>query len=490
MDALVIGSNSGSLALFTGIFVITYVVMKMFSKQKKRLPPSIRSLPIVGSMPFLTSVVELPKFFQEKSKELGPVFSLKLGSLYTVVLNGKEAINEALVKHSREFAGRDVAYTHFHFLNVGLFGIIHKQYGEQFKKYHRLALSVLREFGFGSALMEQRILTEAEELVQLIKTHSGRPLYPAQLLSMAALNVIASIVFGERLSQTDRKLNDLAENVHRLIMSDKKKIDYCPILRFIPRYKRILQEAVEMQEYQLQFFREGIERSLCSSEESFVKSFIERQGGTYEKRELWFILRDLLVAGSETTANSVQWALVLLSNDQKIQKRLQKEIDSVVPRSRSVCLDDMVRLPYVEAAITELQRIKTVVPLALPHMTLDDTEVAGYFLPKHTTVIPNLYSVHMNPEDWPEPEVYRPERFIDTEGNVFGKDRVIAFSLGKRSCLGEFLARQELFLFFSTLIQQFDIRPPEGQDRVDCEERFTVTMCPTPFKVRMIARNI
>jgi cytochrome P450 len=490
MDTRAMISYSNSLIFFTGIFVITYVVMKMFTAQpKKRLPPSMRSVPIVGSMPFLTTLAKLPNFFQDTSKDIGPVFSLKLGSVYTVVLSSKETIEEAFVKHSLPFAGRHLGYTHMNFLNVGRNGITAKHYGEKFRKYHKLTLSILREFGFGSALMEQRIMTEADELVQLIKNHNGQPFYPAQLLSMAALNVISGILFGERLSQTDKKLNELAETLHTGLTSDVRKIDYCPILRFLPRFKKLLREAFEIQDNYMQFIQVGIETSLKSGEESFSKRFVQREGQEYEKDELRFILRDLLLAGSETTASSLQWALVLLANNQDIQNRVHKEIDSVIPRSRSVSLDDAAALKYVEAAILELQRIKTVVPFALPHTTLEDTEVGGYFIPKNTSIIPNFYSVHMCPEDWPEPELYRPERFIDDSGTVFGKDRIRPFSIGKRSCLGEFLARQELFLFFTTLIQRFHILPPDGQEKVECTENFVVTMCPTPFKIRMISRD-
>jgi cytochrome P450 len=482
-------SFSSALALFAGIFAVGYLTLKSLNKPKGRLPPSFRSLPIVGSMPFLTDLPELPRFFLETSETLGPVFSLKLGSLYAVVLNNKQVIREALVTHAVKLAGRNGNSHSIKLFNPNQHGIIEGQYGAAFRKYLQLTLSILKEFGFGLGLMEQRISTEVEELVSLIKAHNGKPLYPAHLFSMAAMNVIASIVFGQRLDQTDEQLSGLCSSFHLSVTSKLRYLDYCPMLRFLPYFDKLKVIAIKRRSYQMKFIDESIAKSLTSSNNSFTRRFVECMGPEYDHDELRKILWDLLIAGSETTATSLQWAMALMANHQDIQKRLQNDIDSVVTASRPVSMDDMVNLPYVEASILELMRVKTVLPLALPHMTTEDVQVGGYMIPKNTTVIPNIYSVHRNSDYWPDPDEFRPERFIDDEGKVFGKDRIISFSLGKRSCTGESLARQELFLFFTTLLHNFHILPPEGQDNVECQDNFCITMCPSSFEVRMIPRD-
>jgi len=433
------GTVSGSLPVFVGIFAISYVALKAFGKSKKRLPPSIRALPILGSMPFLPDLAGLPRFFMETSKRLGPVFSFQIGSVNAVVLNTRTAIHDAFIKHSLSFAGRNAGYSIEHMVNPGLCGILAKQYGPSFRKYHQLTLNVLKEFGFGTTLIEERIMTEAEELVSLIKKQNGKPIYPARLFSMCTLNVVATIVFGQRLSQTDEKLNEYAKSIHEYTVSKRRYIDYFPALRFLSRFKKLIDQSIQISTDQLNFIRKRLDKCVTSSEDSFCKLFVERQGASCDYVETCYVMKDLLAAGSETTASSLQWATVLLANNREIQKRLQEEIDSVLIGSRPVSLDDLVNLPYVEAAISELTRIKTVVPLALQHCTIKDTETCGFFVPDKSVVLANLYGAHMNPKDWPEPEVYRPERFINEEGKVFGKDRIIPFSLGKRSCTGESL---------------------------------------------------
>jgi len=229
---------------------------------------------------------------------------------------------------------------------------------------------------------------------------------------MCALNIIVSISFGKRLSQTDKSLFDLAKNFQDSIFSKSRQIDYCQFLRFVPSYKRAFQEVINWDKEQFKFIDNGIARSLSCEEDSFSRSFIEKYKGSYDHQELRYIFRDILIAGSETTGTSLQWAMVYLANYQEVQKRLHAEIDKVLPERRPVSLSNMGEMPYLEATILEISRIKPAVPLALAHLTLQDSEIGGYFIPAGTTIIPLLYAIHNNPDEWPEPEVFKPERFF------------------------------------------------------------------------------
>ncbi|KAK2169207.1 hypothetical protein LSH36_12g36072 [Paralvinella palmiformis] len=112
-------------------------------------------------------------------------------------------------------------------------------------------------------------------------------------------------------------------------------------------------------------------------------------------------------------------------------------------------MDDRKKLPFTEASILEIQRLADIVPLGIPHAVTEDVQFRGYFIPKDTLVLSNMYSVHMNPELWPEPEKFKPERFLQ-RGMKVEKKELIPFSVGKRVCLGESLARAELFLSLSS----------------------------------------
>jgi len=397
-------------------------------------------------------------------------------------------IREALVEHSYAFADRPVTYTQKNYLNPNRLGIIQKCYNSAFRKYHQLTLSILKEFGFGQKTMEQRIVTEAEALVHRIQGLNGANFDPSEFLNVCTINVIVSIMFGERLEHTDKKLIDLTHGYHDIINHDRRHVDLIPLRRFLPRYKDILQDTSRIVNFLYDSINECVDRSLLADEDSFVKRFVEREGEKYDRDELEYIVSDLLVAGSETTATSIHWSLVLLANHPDVQIRLHDEIDSVIPKDRLPSLDDMPKLPYVEAAMLELLRLKTVLPLSLKRSTVVNVQVGGYDIPAKTEIIVNLQRVHMDPATFPDPDQYRPERFLDESGQVFGRDRVIPFSLGKRSCLGELLARQEVFLLFTTLLQRFTMLPAEGQEKVTCSEYFGVTMCPTYCEMRLVPR--
>ncbi|XP_035664823.1 cytochrome P450 2D6-like [Branchiostoma floridae] len=133
-------------------------------------------------------------------------------------------------------------------------------------------------------------------------------------------------------------------------------------------------------------------------------------------------------------------------------------------------------------------RIRTLVPIAA-HATAEDVKVQGYDIPKGTQVLVNLHSLHMDPVYWPDPDRFDPERFLDAEGNVVNKPQsFMPFAGGRRVCPGEQLARMELFLFFSTLLQSFTFITPEGAPAPNTDGIFRLTLKPHPFQLCAIRR--
>ena len=169
-------------------------------------------------------------------------------------------------------------------------------------------------------------------------------------------------------------------------------IDAFPFLRYIMR--RTVTESRQATEHLLSLLRAKIAETLATTATddvvSFVSRFCEIEGPEYDRQELLFVVRDLVLAGSETSSTTLRWALVLAANHPDIQRRMQEELDSVVggrpEEARLASLDDRPRLPLVEAFILELMRFKTIVPISVPHETLRDTEVGGYLIPAKTLV--------------------------------------------------------------------------------------------------------
>ena len=172
----------------------------------------------------------------------------------------------------------------------------------------------------------------------------------------------------------------------------------------------------------------------------------------------------------------------------EIQEKCFKEITDVVG-DKYIDYADHVKLPFVEATINESQRLANIVPLALQHSTTKDTTLLGYHIPKDTIVLPNLYSALMDPKHWDQPSKFNPARFIDANGKVVKPDAQMPFGIGPRICLGEPLARMELFLVFANMLQKFKFERECPSFRHSLERKQNrVTSSPKSYRMKITRR--
>jgi len=200
-----------------------------------------------------------------------------------------------------------------------------------------------------------------------------------------------------------------------------------------------------------------------------VKGTTDKSSSFYKEtgdKNLFALLGDLFQAGAETTSSTLAWAMLYLGGHPDVQRKLQKEIDEVVGKNSLPTLDNRSRMPYTEAVIMEVLRKSSIVPLGVFHTPLADKEFHGYEIKKGTWIVANLYGIHHNPNIWGDPETFRPERFLSKDGTRVEKNEALMpFLVGKRSCLGESLARDTLFLFLTCIFQRFLVKLslPNGQ---------------------------
>nr|KAF6479597.1 cytochrome P450 family 2 subfamily W member 1 [Molossus molossus] len=199
---------------------------------------------------------------------------------------------------------------------------------------------------------------------------------------------------------------------------------------------------------------------------SYVDALIQQgqdtgPDGLFAEADVMACVLDMVMAGTETTSSTLQWAALLMGKHPSVQSRVQEELDRVLGPGRCPRPEDQRALPYTNAVLHEVQRFITLLP-HVPRCTGADTLLGGYLLPKGTPVVPLLSSVLLDKTQWATPRQFNPEHFLDADGRFVRPEAFLPFSAGRRVCVGESLARTELFLLFAGLLQSFSLRPPPG----------------------------
>ncbi|MEE6485954.1 hypothetical protein FKM82_014463 [Ascaphus truei] len=201
---------------------------------------------------------------------------------------------------------------------------------------------------------------------------------------------------------------------------------------------------------------------------------------------------DIFGAGVETTTTVLKWIIAYLLHYPEVQRKIQEELDMKVGLGRHPVISDRRSLPYLEATISEVLRIRPVSPLLIPHVALRDSSIGEYTIPKEARVVINLWSLHHDEKEWADPEVFNPDRFLDEDGNHVHSPSpsYLPFGAGIRVCLGKALAEMELFLFLSWILQRFSFETTEEGALPDLEGEFGVVLQVKKFKVTARLREV
>ncbi|XP_004427927.1 PREDICTED: cytochrome P450 2C19-like [Ceratotherium simum simum] len=437
------------------------------SSRKGKLPPGPTPLPVIGNILQL-DVNDISKSLINLSKVYGPVFTLYLGLKPTVVLHGYEAVKEALIDLGEEFSGRG-HFPIFERTSKGK-GIVFSN-GKRWKEIRRFCLMTLRNFGMGKRSIEARVQEEARCLVEELRKTNASPCNPTFILGCAPCNVICSIIFQNRFDYKDKNFLNLLEllNVNVKILSSPwvqvcnnfpAFIDYFP-----GSHNKLLKNVAYIRSYLLEKIKEQQKSLDINNPRDFIDCFLIKMEQEKHNQQSEFTIEnlvtttsDLFAAGTETMSTTLRYGLLLLIKHPEVTAKVQEEIDRVIGRHRIPCMQDKSHMPYMDAVVHEIQRYVDLLPTNLPHAVTHDTKFRNYLIPKGTTILTSLTSVLHDDKEFPNPGVFDPGHFLDKSGNFKKSDYFMPFSAGKRICAGEGLARMELFLFLTTILQKFTLK--------------------------------
>ncbi|KAM4772430.1 cytochrome P450 2K4-like [Rhinophrynus dorsalis] len=407
------------------------------------------------------------------SKKYGSVFSIQIGTRKIVVLCGYDTVRDALVNYAEEFSERPIVPI---FRNVSKGHGIIFSHGENWKAMRRFTISTLRDFGMGKKSLEYKIIEECDSLVQAFNSYGGKPFENSTIINAAVANIIVSILLGHRFEYDNptflRLMKLIDEGLMHIASPMIMLYNLCPsIMEWVPgSHKTVRKNAEELKQFVKETFAKSKDQLDVNDQRNFIDTFLFKQQEEKSSSELYFhddnlimIVIDLFVAGMETTSTTLRWGLLLMMKYSEIQKNVQNEIERVIGSAQPKS-EHRKEMPYTDAVIHEIQRFSNILPSNLPHATAQDVTFRGYFLPKGTYVIPLLASVLTEKNYFEKPDEFYPQHFLDAKGNFVKKEAFLPFSAGKRSCVGENLAKMELFLFFTKLLQTFTFQALPGAD--------------------------
>ncbi|XP_014873048.1 cytochrome P450 2F2-like isoform X1 [Poecilia latipinna] len=477
---------------------IAFLLFQLKPRRPKNFPSGPPTLPLVGNL-FNLSQENPLKDLERLRNTYGNVYSLFLGPRPAVVLNGLKAMKEAIVTKGADFAGRpqdmfvnDVTQNR---------GVILADYGLRWREHRRFALMTLRNFGLGKTSMEDRIHDEIQFTIKTLEqSTAGGTLSPQVMFHNAASNIICQVLFGKRYEYNDELIKIIVQ-----CFTENAKIangpwamlyDSLPITRYLPLpFRNGFRNYKTCQNIAMELVKEHKKTKVPGESRDFLDCYLDEldkrkdDGSSFSEELLINYILDLHFAGTDTTSNTLLTGFLYLMNYPHIQERCQQEIDQVLQAKDRASFEDRLSMPYVQAVIHEIQRIANTVPLSVFHCTTKDTELMGYSIPKGTMIIQNLTSVLREEGQWKFPHEFNPENFLNEQGEFVKPEAFMPFSAGPRVCLGEGLARMELFLFIVTLLRKFKFIWPEDAGEPDFTPVYGITQSPKPYYMKVQLRS-
>ena len=485
------------------VIQLVLITLGVYVLLKKRNPldqiPGPKPYPLIGNVHQL----DMDKVFinmAEFAKQYGGIFKIHIFNKPVVIVNDQHFIHDVLVKQSVEFAGRPHSYR-LKLISGYNSEIAFTDFGPARNGRRKVLSTYIKQFGSGIEKLEEVTQTATDDLITRFAEQHGGPIDPADLLFHCVTDVVAILLTGDTIGLALAKeiKEAMGQGVEAIGAGIGIFLDWFPFLRFFGNktYKQ-LQTFVA---YQDTFMNACLDNRPRDGFISFMQSMSKQEtidSFMDSRRSQMVIGFQFFVAGAYTTSSTLTSLMNVLCHHPDIQEKLQREIVEVIGNSRHPTLKDQANMPYLRATVLEVGRFASVVPFAIPHRSMRTCKLDTYTIPENTEVWTNLWALHHDEKLWDEPFQFRPERFLDADGQLVTADHpnrrnVMPFGAGHRVCVGEVFSLSRLFLITARILQNFTILPESTLDQQpSCDPRnmkMGIVATPPPFKVKMVPLN-
>ncbi|XP_029663810.1 probable cytochrome P450 305a1 [Formica exsecta] len=481
--------------------LVMIVILRQRSNYPSNYPPGPFPWPVVGNT----------YYFQKLSKRLGgsyfaflelskqynsDIISLRLGTSDTIVVSNYKLIQEILSK--KEYQGRP--WNEFiKIRNMGMKRGITMNDGQDWKELRSWSVRILKNVVFAKQEVMQLLLDELAVILEKLKDGGVQNIQT--IIAPTVINVLWALTTGMKLSKDQsrlRKFLDLMNRRSQIFDITGGILSTFPWLRFlapeISGYKTLLELNNKLKNLLMETINEHKQQYVKGKEKDFIDAFLYEMFTQHDKNSVFsddnliVTLLDFFIAGTKTTTATLDFLFMQIANHQDVQHKLHEEIDVVIGPNRLPTLEDRVKMPFTEAVFTESQRMWLVTPIIGPRRVLDNTTLGNYAIPKNVTVLMNVFYNNMNPELFPNPTLFKPERHLDKQGAYRMDQNIILFGKGKRRCPGEALAKSALFVLFVGIMQKYCLLPVPGEKSIKIELTNGLINVPKPYQVLVVPR--
>ncbi|XP_060180430.1 5-OH-xanthotoxin synthase-like [Lycium barbarum] len=467
--------------LVTLPIILIFLLPKARKGGRNTLPPGPVGLPFIGNLHQYDTLTP-HIYFWKLSKKYGEIFSLKLASAQMVVVSSKNLAKEVLKtqdliycsrpsilsQQKLSYNGRDIVFSPYN------------DYWREMRKFCVLHLFSLKKVQLYSPIREDEVSRMIKKIFQQAATSQIINLSNS-MISLTS-TIICRVAFGVRFDEEahERKRFDYLLAEAQALVASLFVSDFFPSLSWIDKLtgltNRLERNFKNLDEFYEVLIEQHQDPNRPKSMEGDIVDLLlqlKKEKSTpinLTLEDIKGLLMNVLIAGSDTSAAAIVWAMTALMKNPKVMKKVQEEIRTSIGNKGIVNEDDIQNMSYLKAVIKETFRLYPPVPLLVPRVSMDKSTLEGYEIQPGTIIHVNSWAIARDPEIWENPEEFIPERFLNNDIDFKGQDyELIPFGAGRRGCPGITLGVASTELALSNLLYAFDWELPCGMKKEDID---------------------